>query len=76
VILYSIIPPEIIFNNNSNEMITDVKEIDYMGIKVQVRANSENEYVITRLLSTSPRDYLNPKLQPGTIIKTVSQDNN
>jgi hypothetical protein len=73
VILYSIIPAEIIFNNNANEKIGNFKDVDYMGTKVQVMEKSQDEYVITRILSTSPGDFLNPNIQPGTIIKRMIQ---
>lgn len=69
MILYSVIPPEVVFGNNQDNYYNSFREIDYMGQKVQVAALSNNEFVITRLISTSPGDYLNPRFQPGTVIK-------
>lgn len=68
MIIYSIVPTEIIFNNNA-EKIPASMEVMYKGEKVQVTKTPNNEYAITRILSTSPKSYLNPELQPGTIIR-------
>jgi hypothetical protein len=46
----------------------ETKEIDYMGVKVEVTKGTDNEMVINRVISSSPKDYLNPGLQPGTIV--------
>ena len=73
MILYTIVPDEAIFNydnsiNNSTDASrnTATMEIEYMGEKVEVYKNSNNKYVIGRILSTSLSAYLNPKLQPGS----------
>ena len=70
MILYSIIPAEVVFSRQGDD-ISDAgqREIQYMGERVQVSALTNNRYVIQRLLSTNPVSYLNPKLQPGTIIE-------
>ncbi|HOV27857.1 MAG TPA: YlzJ-like family protein [Pseudobacteroides sp.] len=72
MILYTIVPDETIFNydnsiNNSTNASQNAAtmEMEYMGEKVQVYKNSNNKYVIGRILSTSLSAYLNPKLQPG-----------
>jgi hypothetical protein len=69
MIMYSIIPNEIIFAEN--EYMKEIKyfEGSFDGEKVQVMALSNNRYVVNRILSTSPKAYLNPKLQPGSIIE-------
>jgi hypothetical protein len=69
VILYSIIPNEIVFANSDESYENKYMEIDYAGEKVQVLALTNSQYVINRIISTSPRAYLDPRLQPGTIIK-------
>ena len=66
MILYSIIPDEVIFGNNDIE--SKFIELKYMGERVQVFALSNSKFQISRLLSTSPKAYLNPSLQPGTVI--------
>lgn len=67
MILYSIIPAELVFSGYENE--SKYIEMDYMGEKVEVMPLSNSEYRINRLISTSPKAYLNPAFQPGTIIK-------
>ena len=70
MILYSIIPSEIVFGN-VEEDYKDLKEIDYMGSRVMVSPLSGSRYEIVRIISTSPAVFLNPKLQPGQIIEKV-----
>lgn len=69
MILYTIVPDEIVFgegyNNASDNIYT---EVEYMGEKVQVVQAVGNQYVIKRIISTSPKAFLNPGLQPGVII--------
>lgn len=69
MILYTIIPIEIIFQEIQDTRRNTTVIMDYMGVKVEAMMTSNNQYVINRILTTSPKDYLNPKLQPGTVIK-------
>lgn len=69
MILYSIVPAEIVFAGSSKESGYEYLEIEYMGEKVQVSPLTNNQMVIKRVISTSPKAYLNPNLQPGTIIR-------
>lgn len=68
MILYSIIPAEVVFDGHSDEDGFELIEADYMGEKVQISPLKNNRYTIVRVLSTSPKAYLKPGLQPGTII--------
>lgn len=70
VLIYSVIPIDIIMqkNDETSENATYV-ELEYMGEKIQAVPLQNNEYKINRLISTSPRAYLNPALQPGVIIR-------
>lgn len=68
MILYSIIPQEVVFGGNTDSAARTMTEMDYMGERVQVSALTNNRFVIQRLISTKPQAYLNPNLQPGTII--------
>lgn len=67
MILYSIVPPEIVFSNNNNNKETenDYVEIEYLGEKVLAYNTSQNEYVVDRVISTSLQAFLNAKLMPG-----------
>ncbi|HEY9061275.1 MAG TPA: YlzJ-like family protein [Pseudobacteroides sp.] len=78
MILYTIIPDGSIFNyhsspNNLNQVSSNqaTMEISYLGEKVEVYKNSNDKYVVGRVLSTSLSAYLNPKLQPGTEIEGI-----
>jgi hypothetical protein len=67
VILYSIVPAEVVFENKDLNYGL-LKEIDYLGEKVIVMPIENNQYKISRVISTSPQAFLDPKLQPGSII--------
>jgi len=69
MILYSIIPFDVVFANNKGQE-TELLEAEYLGEKVQVYSTGKNEYVINRIISTSPKAFLNSKLQPGTIVNS------
>lgn len=73
MIMHSIIPNEIIFQQPDGASGYDYREIEYMGEKVQVTPLSNNRYVIQRIISTSPKAFLNPALQPGTVIEGMIQ---
>jgi hypothetical protein len=44
------------------------KEIEYLGIRMQVEPIGPNQAKIVRLLSSNPQDYLYPSLSPGNTI--------
>lgn len=69
MIMYSIIPNEIIFKDIKENEESGYIEIDYLGEKVQVIESTNNKYVINRIISTSLKAFINPNLQPGTIIE-------
>jgi hypothetical protein len=69
VILHSIIPYEKIYEGYTENNIKEFVEINYKGEKVLAAAMGNSEYMITRVISTWPKAYLNPELQPGTIIR-------
>ncbi|HOJ09035.1 MAG TPA: YlzJ-like family protein [Clostridiales bacterium] len=73
MILYSIIPLDVVFGNN-NEKFGELFEIEYMGEKVQVYSSTEDEYVINRVISTSPKAFLRAELQPGSFINANIAD--
>lgn len=68
MIIHSIVPIDLIFNNSENGDTGKTLEIEYLGETVQVSPLTNNQYVISRLISTSPKAYLNPKLQPGSVV--------
>lgn len=68
MIYYSIIPMDFIMKQPP-EKYPDTVEINYKGEIVQAIPMGNNKYMITRLISTSPKAYLNPIYQPGNVIK-------
>lgn len=69
MIHYSIIPAEIVFGNNDGSDLGKFLEIEYQGERVQVLPLTNNRYEVNRIISTSPKAFLNPDLQPGSIIE-------
>lgn len=70
MILYSIIPPEIVFQGFQENATTEkqspgIFEANYRGEKVLVSKNAYNRFEIVRLLSTCPQSFLNEDFQPG-----------
>lgn len=43
-------------------------QIEYAGFEVLACKTTEG-YILERIYSTNPRDYLNPNLQPGKILE-------
>ena len=64
-------PPEIIFGNTGAEENRELIELDYLGEKVIVTPLADNQYEIRRIISSSPQAFLNPRLQPGAVIKAT-----
>jgi len=69
MILYSIVPPEVVFKDFYERSDQNGIEMNYLGEKVVVVPLSNNRYKIERVISTLPKAYLNPKLMPGSIIQ-------
>lgn len=74
MILHTIYDANTVFQNfdyNSQQQSTAGHlEMSIDGIKVQVSQNNSGIRV-ERIISTNPADYLNPKLQPGSIIQGI-----
>jgi len=67
--IYSVISQDIIFADSERDRNIQFEEIYYKGSLLQVYYNENKNYIIERILSTNPYDYLNDELQPGNIIK-------
>ncbi len=71
MIFYSIYDTSVVFGNRGFDDIsanTSFCEMNVDGVMVQVSRSNNSELRIERILSTNPKDYLNPKLQPGSIV--------
>jgi len=64
-----VIPAEKVFEGYTENNVKEFVELDYRGEKILAAAMGNGEYMISRIISTSPKVYLDPKLQPGTIIR-------
>lgn len=67
VILYTVAPIEQVLEGIDRER----RFVDMVveGITMTVEPVSVEEAVIVRIISTDPRDFLNPALQPGRVIR-------
>ncbi len=73
MILYTIYDQNTIFQdfgylypqNRSREYA----EMEIEGVRIQVSQGLDNDIHIERIISSNPSDYLNPKLQPGSLVK-------
>jgi hypothetical protein len=68
VILYSIVPPEIVFQGYNGEGEVKYMEADYKGERVIVSQASDRQYRIDRLISTNPGAFLDASFMPGNIV--------
>lgn len=67
MILYTIYDPEFVFNTPENNVSYSEMSVD--GVTVQISLINNEDCRVERIISTNPTDYLNPRLQPGSIIK-------
>jgi len=67
MILWSILPADIVLDNIDS--LPPYEEISYSGMKCLVEKTGSTQYRVIRLLTTNPKDYLRPELQPGTMLK-------
>ncbi|HEX2928013.1 MAG TPA: YlzJ-like family protein [Ruminiclostridium sp.] len=72
MILYTIYDHSVVMGNNENGIGKDdlkYSEMNIDGVQVQVSRVGTSDYQVERIISTNPYDFLNPKIQPGTIIQ-------
>jgi hypothetical protein len=69
MILYSVVPSEIVFHGMNDAETIKYIEAGYRGERVQVMQAAGNCYTIMRLLSTNPSAFLDPELQPGKLVQ-------
>ncbi|TCL61545.1 YlzJ-like protein [Hydrogenispora ethanolica] len=69
MLLYTVIPPELIFEDDSGENSPcEPVEVKKGAVSLMVQPLSAGQGRITRVISTDPQDFLNPEWQPGTIM--------
>jgi len=69
LIIYTIVQPQFILGKHIDTTNTSCRVIEWNNIKLEVQTVGGYGYRINRVISTNPFDYLNPKLQPGTVIE-------
>jgi len=69
LILHTIVPTDYIFGHFTDQTGPGFRVIEWNNVKLEVIPAGEQRYQINRIMSTNPFDYLNPRLQPGTIIQ-------
>jgi len=69
LILHTIVPVQYIFGDFTAQTRLNYRIIEWNNIKLEVLPAGKQGYQINRIISTNPFDYLNPSLQPGTIIR-------
>lgn len=67
MILYSIYPVEVILGEE-DESEESYREVEFEGRKIVVVVDGRGEQRISRLISTDPNDFLDPRWSPGNII--------
>ncbi|MGE4282208.1 MAG: YlzJ-like family protein [Clostridia bacterium] len=68
MLIYSIIPNEVIFSNQDDQY-EKTQNITYKGQTLEVTQLAANQYRVNRIISTNIKAYLDPQLQPGTILE-------
>lgn len=68
MILYSIVPAEVVFQGSAYLEEMKYFEADYRGERILVAQMTDRSYSIARLLSTHPSSFLDPAFQPGNVI--------
>lgn len=68
MILYSIVPAEVVFQGSTYLEEAKLFEADYRGERILVTQMPDKHFEISRILSTRPRSFLDPALQPGNVV--------
>lgn len=63
MIHYTILDPAVIFGQDYE--FPELIQCKYMGENIEAFKKTKDTVVISRVISTNPYAYLNPRLQPG-----------
>lgn len=67
MILYTPLPVEDVLRGFEKEA-PELTEMSMGDARVLVQRTGINEGIIHRIISTEPKDYLRPELQPGSVV--------
>ncbi|WLD95209.1 YlzJ-like family protein [Alkalihalobacillus sp. AL-G] len=68
MILYTVMPHEFMFESKLSDYEKQ-SVIELNGVPVMVERMEDQNCRIVRMMSTDPTHFMNPNLQPGTILK-------
>lgn len=71
-ILWSVMPIELVIDGMAPALPARV-EMSVEGRVLEVEPGSDGMATVVRLVSTDPRDYLDPRFQPGARIRSGGQ---
>jgi hypothetical protein len=66
MILWTVIPMEIVLRGVSDEQQPQYEELEYGNARLMVEKTGPSQYRVVRVISTDPTDYLRPEIQPGS----------
>lgn len=72
MILYTIVPPEEMFDEEEASALVEIARGE---MRLIVTPTGQARARIVRLISSDPSDYLNPSYQPGEDIALAATDN-
>lgn len=67
-LLYTIVPLDVVFAGEDEEEWNE-RILEMGALRVCVKPDGMGGGTVTRLLSTDPRHYLDPRWQPGSAVK-------
>lgn len=67
-LLYTVMPLELVLQESSKDVVENY-ELSITGGSVIVEALSMDKAKIIRVISSDPQVYLQPQLQPGSVIE-------
>ncbi|MGE5598444.1 MAG: YlzJ-like family protein [Bacteroidota bacterium] len=67
--LYTVIPAEIIFASDEEGEVAEERLVEKDGVRFLARRDGTGGMVLSRLLSTDPRDFLDRRWEPGTPVE-------
>lgn len=66
MILYTVVPPELLWEEEAERRFVEVR---VGGVLVLAEPQGGSTGRVERVLSTDPGHFLNPSLQPGSIVR-------
>ncbi len=71
MVMWTIVPDMFLFSKDDPKFLENqYNEIEFSNKILVTRKLNEKQYEIVRIITTDPRDYLNEKIQPGSIINS------